>query len=37
MSYPMGAILKKLETPRLILRHHKKGDFEQYMEAAYGK
>jgi RimJ/RimL family protein N-acetyltransferase len=32
MSYTRGDLLKKLETPRLILRHHQKEDFEQYRE-----
>lgn len=33
MSRPLRKILKKLETPRLILRHHHKDDFDQYLEA----
>ena len=32
MNDTRGALLKKLETPRLILRHHQKEDFEQYRE-----
>ena len=33
MSRPLRKVLKKLETPRLILRHHHKDDFDQYLEA----
>ena len=32
MNYPSSVILKNLETPRLVLRHHKKEDHNQYME-----
>lgn len=33
MTYPKSKILKKLTTPRLVIRHHQASDFEQYVEA----